>query len=227
MACIALSSSLLSPSFLHSFEDSVPKPSHRPSNGWWDNFLLKHDEVKLKIAKKIDRLHAFAANPTEMVEFFEILAEIFTYLSARFLLHSPSLIDSHVLNLFRAYPILQKYPQLIWNMDETSTNQNQRLVRAFGGKGQAQPLKLDANSVPNLSMVPFISPGYPHSMPPVFLAPGKLFTKTPHWAPAELEAQDPWRYCAGFLKTESGFMTQAAFGKVPFPPFNILHFSSL
>ena len=113
----------------------------------------------------------------------------------------------------RTYPILKQYPELIWNTDETSTNQNQRLQRAFGGTGLPQPLKLDANSLPNLTMVPFISPGPPYWMPPVFLAPGSLYTKVPHWAPEALENEDPWQYEAGFYKTRSGFMTQESFGK--------------
>ncbi len=66
---------------------STPRPCkgtfitlfNRPSNGWWDNFLLKHDEVRLKIAKKIDRIHAFAANPNDVKEFFKILEELFEY----------------------------------------------------------------------------------------------------------------------------------------------------
>lgn len=103
---------------------------------------------------------------------------------------------------------------MIWNLDETSTNQNQRMVRALGGKAQPQPLKLDANPVPNLTMIPFISPGSPYWLPPVFLAPGDLFTKVPHWAPEDLEKQDPWKYEAGFHKTKSGFMTQKSFPKV-------------
>jgi hypothetical protein len=101
-------------------------------------------------------------------------------------------------------------------MDETSTNQNQRMVRAFGGKGQPQPTKLDANSLPNLTMIPFVSPRPPHWIPPVFLAPGKLYTKPPHWAPTDMEAADPWQYEAGFFKTTSGFMTQQSFSKVLF-----------
>jgi hypothetical protein len=35
--------------------------------------------VRLKIAKKIDRIHAFAANPNDVVEFFDILAEIYRF----------------------------------------------------------------------------------------------------------------------------------------------------
>ncbi len=107
-----------------------------------------------------------------------------------------------------------KYPELIWNTDETSTNQNQRMQRAFGATGEAQPLKLDANSLPNMTMVPFVSPGSPYWIPPVFLAPGEFFVKTPAWAPETLETQDPWQYEAGFFKTKSGFMTQKSFMKV-------------
>ncbi len=70
-----------------------------PSNGWWDNFLLNNPEVRLKIAKKIDRLHAFAANPYDVVEFFDILKEIYEYIPLLFILSlSPTLSRS---SLFR------------------------------------------------------------------------------------------------------------------------------
>ncbi len=80
--------------FFHpSIASALSHPFRSPSPGWWDNFFLKHPGIRLKIAKKIDRLHAFAANPNDIVEFFDILKEIYEYSFLRLSALLPSLTN--------------------------------------------------------------------------------------------------------------------------------------
>jgi hypothetical protein len=126
---------------------------------------------------------------------------------------SPLLPVPPTAHLFRENPILLEHPELIWNADETSTNQNGRLERVLGGRNEQQPTKVTSNSVPNATMISFVSPSGDY-IAPTFLFPGTLFVKTPSWAPEDRVKADPVKFDAGYYKTKSGFMTSDAFTKV-------------
>jgi hypothetical protein len=50
-----------------------------PSNGWWDGFFHRFPDVSFKIAKKVDRIHAFAAKPDDANAFYDILEGLYEY----------------------------------------------------------------------------------------------------------------------------------------------------
>jgi hypothetical protein len=113
-------------------------------------FFHRFPDVGLKIAKKVDRIHAFAAKPEDANKFFDILGEIYEYDLSELL---PGTLPSNVFS--REHPVLLKYPELIVNFDETGNKQVEKLSRILSA-GKEQPVKVTSTDGVNLTMGNFI-----------------------------------------------------------------------